>query len=192
MKKSEGVSFWAAVVVILILFAALIGGFYLLVKAVGVEGSLIWSTLIAAIGWIVSEHISRKREHQKLLAEQKREMYFKFLEFVLSFTRAVRDGEEDVEATPEQLDELSNWSLKLGLIGSDEVVKAWNSFRANAGTGEGSKLFAPMAALLSAMRKDCSHYGTTLTPLELLSLMIKGDDLHQIEAALSDDSASGE
>ena len=188
MAKNEGMSPWSAVLLVLVLLAALIGGFYLLVKAVGVEGSLVWSTLIAAIGWIISEHISRKREHQKLLAEQKREMYFKFLDFVLTFTNAVREGDEEVEATPEQLNEMSKWSLKLGLIGSDEVVKAWNAFRSGAGTGDGTQMFAPMAALLAAMRKDCGHYGTTLTPIEMLGLMSKGEDLPQIESALNKDS----
>jgi hypothetical protein len=115
-------------------------------------------------------------------------MYFKFLEFVLSFSSTVKEGKKEFEATQEQLDELTRWSLKLGLIGSDEVVKAWNAFRKNAGSATGTKLFAPMAGLLAAMRKDCGHYGTTLTPLELLSLMIKGEDLNKTEAALTDDS----
>ena len=184
MQQNETMPLWKAITAIVVIALIFIGGFYLLVRAVGIEGSLIWSTLIAAIGWIISEHISRRREHQKLLAEQKRKMYFEFLEFFLSITIAVREGKKDEGISTDQVNELSAWSLKLGLVGSDEVVKAWNAIRVCGETRDGTAMFAPIAALLAAMRRDCGHYGTTLTPVDLLALMVKSEDLEQVEAAM--------
>ena len=184
MKKQEAMSVWLALGIVLVLVAAFVGAFYLLVRTVGIEGSIIWSTLVAGIGWLISEHISRRREHQKLLGEKKREMYFEFLEFMLGFLVDVRENKEEAQATPDQLTEMTRWSLRLSMVGSDEVVRAWNDYRAIAGD-EGGDVFTPIARLLSAMRKDCGHYGTTLTPLDMLAVIIKGEDLPKIEKLLN-------
>jgi len=175
-----------ALSIILILLAAFIGGFYLLVKTVGIEGSLIWSTLLAALGWMVSEHIARRREHQKLLAEQKREMYFKFLEFILFFIDAEEKGRAKDKPEDEVIEEMTHWSLKLVLVGSDGVVKAWNAMRAESGEGDTSRRFRRVAKLLTEMRKDCGHHGTSLSKSELLSVMIKIEDLQQLDDVLRD------
>jgi len=198
VDKSPRMPIVIVLLITLILLAAFMGGFYIIVRSVGIEGSLIWSTLVAAIGWIVSEHISRRREHQKLLAEQKREMYFNFLDFILFFIDAQRNGRDDGESKskgsgkertkdkPEDkvVNDMRRWSLKLTLVGSDGVVKAWNAMRAEGEEGDTSRLLQRVAGLLTEMRKDCGHHGTSLSEMELLSVMIKAEDLQKLDVML--------
>ena len=186
MKRKSTMSVYTALVLVLVLLAAFIGGFYLLVRTVGIEGSLIWSTLVAAMGWIVSEHISRRREHQRLLANQKQDMYFKFLDFLLTFMKKAKEPHGQ-ESNDELIEEMMEWSLRLMLIGSDDVVRAWNSFRDAAGERDVASLFGNVARLLTEMRKDCGHHGTTLSNVELLSVMIKADDLEQLHDTMKNE-----
>jgi len=122
--------------------------------------------------------VEQRREYQKLLADRKREHYLQFLEFLSRFmgtseeelvTQTQKPGEK--ETVP--LEELRMWSLRLTLIGSDEVVKAWNDAR--LGHGDPSIPLGIMknwGKLWLAMRRDCGHLDTKLSVTDVLASFV--------------------
>ena len=125
-----------AVLILVVLLAILVAVIWLLMSFVGLQASLLWTAIIGAVAWAVRSSIERKQEYQRLLAEQKREHYLEFLDFLNRFvgcadaSRHSADGAVvEPRSTTISPDEFRKWSLRLTLIGSDEVLRAWNAAR---------------------------------------------------------------
>jgi hypothetical protein len=164
-----------------------------LIHYAGLQASLLWAAIIGAAAWAIQSNIEQKREHQKLLAERKREHYLQFLEFMAKFISKAGDAESAASmasASPDTsivpLDELRMWSLRLTLIGSDEVVRAWNSARLGSinDQGDGLHMMRSWGRLWLAMRKDCGHLDTKLSVSEVLASFV--NDIEQQKSFLDE------
>lgn len=149
-----------------------------LVVLVGLKASLIWTAILGGIAWLVRHEVEKKRELTRLLSERKREQYEKFQDFVLS-NMGTSDG--DAPGVDPQM--YRQWSLRLSLVGSDEVVKAWNVVRLFAyedppqETEEEKKarmltMFRVWGDLLLEMRKDAGHADTKLKRSDLYATFV--------------------
>ncbi len=181
---------------IAVVVLALVGaGIWSLVNYAGLQASLLWTAIIGAAAWAIRSNIEQKREHQKLLAERKREHYLQFLEFLAKFigttgspeaAKGVPNVAPGSPAVP--LEELRMWSLRLTLIGSDEVVRAWNRARLGGvteqGQGDNFQVLRNWGRLWLAMRKDCGHLDTKLNVADVLASFV--NDIEQNRASIDD------
>jgi hypothetical protein len=133
MKR--GVALGVAFICVLLM----IGVVWALTHYAGLQASLLWTAIIGAAAWAVRSNLEQKREYQKLLAARKQEHYFQFLEFLSKFvgfnqsSGGVSSGDG---RPPVSTDEFRMWSLRLTLIGSDDVVLEWNNARKHYDTVE--------------------------------------------------------
>lgn len=157
-------------------------GIWLLVHFAGLQASLLWAAIIGAAAWAVRSSIEQKREYQRLLAEKKREQYLEFLDILNHF---IGEGPEGAAQPNEKFSilELRKWSLRLTLLGSDEVVRAWNSARLaipdEQAESVGISGLKKWGKLWLAMRKDCGHLDTQLQVSEILSSFVNDIEQHR-------------
>lgn len=175
------------VVLGLILLAAGIGAIWSLVHFAGLQASLLWTAIIGAAAWAIRSSIEQRREYQRLLAEQKRKHYFEFLDFMSKFIDTSGEGKSTQlrkrQDHPVPLNEFRMWSLRLTLIGSDEVVRAWNHARLNETDVEDPLgVLKKWGRLWLAMRKDCGHPDTQLGVTDVLGSFV--NDIEKSRAQL--------
>jgi hypothetical protein len=167
--------------------AILVAAIWSLVHFAGLQASLLWTAIVGAGAWAVRSSIEQKREYQRLLAENKRTHYSEFLDFLNQFIGPTGKSGADQEKVGEHdqvsLEELRKWSLRLTLIGSDEVVLAWNAVRlqvADAQDGKpGLSALRGWGRLWLAMRKDCGHPDTKLKPTDILASFVNDIEQHR-------------
>lgn len=187
MKRSH------AIIISVIAIALASAIVWSLVKYAGLQASLLWTAIIGAAAWAIRSNIERKREHQKLLAERKTEHYLQFLEFLARFLsnadKAAQGSSTSGKTADSEivdLEEFRMWSLRLTLIGSDEVVKAWNSARldavANQAADRGVQVLRNWGRLWLAMRKDCGHLDTKLSVSDVLASFV--NDIEENRASI--------
>ncbi|SRR5258706_13531228 len=165
-------------------------GIWSLVQYTGLQASLLWTTIIGAAAWLIRSNVERRREYERLLADRKREHYLQFLEFLSKFVGPPQSNESNQSVTdttrhnsPVPLEELRMWSLRLTLIGSDDVVEAWNVAR--GGSANDSKQvdsfdnFRNWGRLWLAMRKDCGHMDTQLKVADVLASFVNDIEQHR-------------
>jgi hypothetical protein len=159
-----------------------VGAIWALVTLVGLQASLVWAALVGGIAWLVRTEVEKKRELTRLLAEQKRKQYVEFLDLFLQFTR--KD-----QAEPPSPEKYREWSMRLILLGSDEVVKAWNVVR-NLGDGGLSdeqaseeqkranliRMMRAWGTMLLEMRKDAGHPDTKLVKSDVFETFVNNFD----------------
>jgi hypothetical protein len=165
--------------------ALLIGFGWVLTHYAGLQTSLLWTAIIGAIAWAIRSNVEKKREHQRLLAESKRNHYLQFLEFLSRFFSSVAGSSPFDSQSPEFISELRMWSLRLTLIGSDDVVQAWNSARLSSTTdAQGSSptgVLHSWGKLWLAMRKDSGHLDTKLEISDVLASFVNDIEEHRAE-----------
>lgn len=173
--------FIGSLIVVLTLLAGGGGGIWALTHYAGLQTSLIWTAAVGAIAWGVKSNTEKRRENERLLVEQKRGQYYKFLEFFVKMSSD--EGREQISKDPGLL---RQWSLNLILIGSDEVIRTWNRVRTawialGEETGDmtdeakrlrTARMFRWMGEFLMAMRQDCGHSGTKLSVTDTLGTFI--------------------
>lgn len=155
-----------------------VGAIWALVNYAGLQASLLWTAIIGAAAWAIRSNIEQKREYEKLLADRKREHYLQFLEFLAGFIETTDEGtlgrgqRARLKKTV-SLDEFRMWSLRLTLIGSDEVVQAWNSARHGVSDPDDPlDMMKHWGKLWLAMRKDCGHIDTKLSITDVLASFV--------------------
>jgi len=155
-----------------------IAAIWALVQYAGLQASLLWTAIIGAAAWAIRSNVEQKREYEKLLADRKREHYLQFLEFLAGFLGTTDDepvikGQRPKQKKSISIEELRMWSLRLTLIGSDEVVNAWNRARNGAtDPGESLSMMKNWGQLWLAMRKDCGHIDTKLGVTDVLASFV--------------------
>jgi hypothetical protein len=187
----------AMLCVILLAVLAFVGaifvGLYFAVQWLGLQAALAWAAVAGVALVLIQFENQRKREHRRVLADRKREQYFELLEVL----QKCFYSQDPVQAARRQKQELRKWSLRLSLIGSDEVVRAWRDFcdaslyesesdreedgeedeeedeedNADEARDAENVLFTAQAQLLSALRRDCGNPSTRVTRWELAELL---------------------
>jgi|ERR1022692_60593 hypothetical protein len=183
--------FFGSLLAALVLLGGGTGGIWALTKYGGLQTSLIWTAVAGAIAWSVRSSAEKKRENERLLVEEKRGQYYKFIEF---FSKMSSDeGRAEIDKNPSLL---RQWSLNLILIGSDDVITTWNHARtAWISLGEEqaqmtdeakrirtASMFRWWGEFLMAMRRDCGHAGTKLSITDTLGTFI--NDVESYRALL--------
>lgn len=185
MSVSKALAVVVALAVLLVLVS------WGLIRLAGLEASLLWTAIVGAIAWAIRNSIEQKREHLRLLAETKREHYIEFLDFINS---AIARNKVDESAGAAErnnqpvlpIEEFRKWSLRLTLVGSDEVVQAWNDARLGGAIaskeGDAVAVLKGWGKLWLAMRKDCGHSDTKLKVSDVLASFV--NDIEQYRDAV--------
>src|SRR4051794_19532073 len=103
--------------VLLAIAAAVVGGAIYFLQTSGIQASVIWTGAVGIGTWLVRSIQERRDEYRRLLADTKRQQYEGFLLFV----NKVAGAEKKKREAAIDLDEMRIWSLRLGLVGSDDV-----------------------------------------------------------------------
>lgn len=182
-----------SILLAILLIAIVIAGVWGLVAFVGLQVSIVWTALLGGVAWSIRSSIEQRRAYQRLLADKKREQYFEFLDFLNHFVEGSKEGasgdastagSEVPHAKPISIAEFRKWSLRLTLIGSDDVVKTWNAARLGrveqADSDESVETLRKWGKLWLAMRKDCGHPDTQLKTSEILASFVNDVDKHHV------------
>ena len=172
----------AILLAVLAATAVVVAGMYFAGQWLGVQAAIAWAAFLG-LGLLLYhiEH-ERKREHEKLLADRKREQYFE----LVGLLHKCLSSSDPVQAAQRQKQEIGKWSLRLALIGSDEVLLAWQDFCHatiyafdDEAEDEGQEeddaqeddeeedLFVAQAQLIMALRRDCGHPTSRLSSWQL-------------------------
>ena len=188
-KLSDLAMLCAMLLAVLLFVGAAIVAMYFAAQWLGLQAAIAWAAFLGlAILLIRIEH-QRKQEQERVLADRKREQYFELLEVL----RKCFFGQDPVQSARRQKQELDRWSLRLALIGSDEVLRAWHNFcQVALGVSEydleedeeedeededdeladfEDSLYTAQVRLLAALRRDCGHPRTRLTRWEVAELL---------------------
>lgn len=148
-------------------------------------GPVVLSVVGALIGWWLKSRTEEMRVIQEQLKEQRRKVYSDILDpYIRLFSNLNAQGSEQAVNTITSYD-YRKTSFEFSLVGSDEVVKAYNdlmqySFKSEAaGTQNASAMMRHWGTLLLEIRKNLGNKRTKLSNLDMLSPMIK--DIESIE-----------
>lgn len=176
---------------VLAFIAGVIAALYFGVLYLGLQAALAWAAFIVLLLLLMRIEVQRKHEQQRLLADRRREVYFELLNLLQKCFFSLNP----VQAALKHKQELQTWSMRLALMGSDEVCRAWRTYYELA-MGEfeedeedeqedpedepededdvqyeQGRLFAAQVRLLAALRRDCGHLRTTLTRWDLMEML---------------------
>lgn len=160
---------------------------WVLIHYAGLQTSLLWTAIVGAIAWAIRSNIEQKREHQRLLAESKRNHYLQFLEFLSRSVSTSKEGATSSKGlqSPKAIAELRMWSLRLTLIGSDSVVNAWNTARLDSTLSLQSNnefgVLRSWGRLWLEMRRDSGHPDTKLEVSDVLASFVNDIEEHKHE-----------
>jgi hypothetical protein len=162
---------------LVMILAMFVGGVWGLTHLVGLHASLIWTAVVGGVAWLIKLGVEQQKDRRRILAAEKRDQYLQFLDF-LNETFSVTGEPEAIRRSddPAKLRQLRRWSLRLTLIGSDEVVKAFNVLR--LGQTKHSSVLSVWGNLWLEMRKDCGHHDTKLTIADVLKSIVNDLDEH--------------
>jgi hypothetical protein len=144
---------------------------YVITHYFGVQWSVLATAGSALVVWLVRADVEKRREYERLLNQQKRDQYAQFID-VMNTYLPIKDEPEQL---PPSLSDLRKWSMKLMLVGSDDVVRAWNTARIT--TDNGRDVIRNYGRMLLAMRRDSGHHHTKLKPSDMLGSFI--NDVHE-------------
>jgi hypothetical protein len=160
-----------------LLAALIVGVIWGLTHFLGLKASLIWTAVIGFATWAINKSSEDARERRRLLAERKRQQYLEFLDVLKRFI-----GGDDASSDTEILEKLRDWNLKLTLIASDSVIRAWNKARAISSVSPalpGPEVLHYWGTLILEMRKDSGHSDSTLKVSEVLGVFVNDIDQHR-------------
>jgi hypothetical protein len=139
-----------------------------------------WIPFIAAgLGFAASRIYESWKESKARLHEKKREVYSKLLKpyqsiLIGSLSNKVSSSKKTNDVSPAMIELAANAAFDTILYGSDDVVRAYGTFRnVNAGEQVSTEMtLRNLSRLLKAMRKDLGHSWTTLNDAEILEMFI--------------------
>jgi hypothetical protein len=153
-----------------LLLATVSGALYVVTQHFGVKWSAILGLGGAFVVWLVRASIEKRREYERLLNQEKRNQYSLFIDVLNKFMPARDEPEHEMPPASE----LRKWSMKLMLVGSDDVIRAWNVARNNS--MEGKHVVRNYGRLLLAMRRDSGHHYTKLRATDMLESFVNDID----------------
>lgn len=112
------------------------------------------SVVTVFLSSVVAKIIEYRQKRREYLYQKREEPYSEFVGFIYKIIDRTRKGEE--YNTEEMLSDISNFSQKITLWGSNRVINKWLKFRESAQTGGKSAegVVFEMEEILYAMRKD--------------------------------------
>ena len=149
----------------------------LLEKAVPVVLTLIGG----GVGWFLKSRLEARRHAEEALRDQRGKTY---VEILMPFARLFSDlSLRSQQAALKQITspEYRRLAFQLVLVGSDEVVGAWNSmwnavYVAEKGEGKSTDMLLAFGDVLLAIRRGLGNDTTGLKSREMLKWMIKDID----------------
>ncbi len=178
-----------ALAAILVVVAGVVAAMYFGTQWLGLQAAVVWAVVVVLSLLAVNATRQWKRQQEQALAEKKRELYCQLVEAL----RGCFFARDPALAARKEKQRLQKWSLQLALIGSDEVVRAWQNFYDHAlgfaeneedeeeqsgdefDSGEDPMLDA-QARLLQALRRDCGNPRTRLLRWDIADLLANGRD----------------
>lgn len=149
------------------------------------------TVLVSVLSVILSKNYERKMLVENDIREQKTSIYEEFIKFSFDIFLAHKDEElkdkkkqkEKEKQREKQMQEyFSNFTYKLIVWGSDDVIKEWADFKQNTIQKKYKSSLEMMLGFektLLVIRKDIGHGNKGLKPGSLLELFI--NDLHEIK-----------
>jgi hypothetical protein len=180
---------------VLLFVAGVVAAIYFGIQQYGWPAAAACAAVLALLLLLIRVQQERRRAQEKGLADKRREVYFELLDVL----GPCFFSEDPVETAEKHKPELQKWSLRLALIGSDAVVRAWRDFyelvtgaveddeEEDEKDGEEpmdenavgreedddeDRLFSAQVKLLAALRVDCGHLRSTLTRWDLADLLV--------------------
>lgn len=131
---------------------------------------------VSILGVVISSTISKIIEYQqntkRYLYEKKEESYSEFIEMVYKIQRMTR--EDNTYSEKDMLEDLSSFSKKLTLWGSNRVIKKWLAFRErnqNEKTNPMENLFI-LEEIIFEIRKDMGQRQKGLKQGDILAFFV--------------------
>lgn len=133
---------------------------------------------------VMSVLVAKRIEHRSILLKEHREKKTPFYEEMVKFIFRIAFADK-LELKPltekEMVKQMASFTENLVVWGSDDVVKAWVSFRAKSVEGFGdspSGVLFEIENLLLAIRKDLGHANKGLSRGKILGTFV--NDVHTI------------
>jgi len=144
---------------------------------------IVAAPLLVALGglaaWFIQSRVEQVRATEERLTAERRKVYAEILEPYIRMFAGVKSGEGVKEATEKILSfEYRKTSFELGLVGSDDVVRAYNDMMqfffkaANEDGQDSSQGILLWGALLLEIRRSLGNKDTKLDALDMLRGMI--------------------
>lgn len=174
MKRKDLIFFIVLMTIVSIL------GFGLYKMFTNISPALL-TILAGGIGFIVSKIYESIKENKQRAYEKKREIYYKLIKPYREILFPASIKKKDL--TNEQIREAVEAAFDNILYASDEVVKAYGTFRNLSYNGEinPEKLIKQFAILLKAMRKDLGNQFSTLDEIDILKMFINMSSSEEME-----------
>lgn len=130
--------------------------------------------LLSLLGIVVSNIIDYRQNTKRYLYEKKEEAYSEFIEMVYKLQQAQNDDKVD----DEMVENLINFSKKLTLWGSDDVIKKWIEIRKlslNTNNDPVDNIFI-LEEIIFLIRKDLGQKNKGLKKGDILVFFINDID----------------
>jgi len=141
--------------------------------------------LAGAVGWFFKRRYEELQELEGRLREERRRIYWDLLEPYVRLFAGIKtndkQAEKDVQQTILSFD-YRKTGFEVDLIGSDEVINAWNTmmqqvYRADeTGVQDPNAIMLYFGKVLLAIRKDLGNKKTKLNEVDMLKAMMKDID----------------
>lgn len=133
------------------------------------------------IGWFLKSRLEAKRRIEESLRDEAAKVY---LDILMPFAVLYTDlSEKSQKETLKKIKsrEYREKSFKLVLVGSDEVVNAWNEmwntiYKSERGEAESKEILFAFGDVLLAIRKSLGNTTTAMTNRGMLRWLIKDID----------------
>lgn len=131
--------------------------------------------LVSFISIVLGKYYEKKLLIEKEMRDKKIPVYNEFIEFLLNLMSNSRTMSED-----EMKDFFKNFTQKILVWGSDEVINHWSKYRRlsikEAESGINMETMFELENLLFAIRKDTGHKNSKIKKGDLLGLFINDID----------------
>ncbi|MCG7337067.1 hypothetical protein MHZ95_17545 [Sporosarcina sp. ACRSM] len=147
----------------------------------GVIAAIVAATttfLVTLISIVLGRYYERKLLIEKEMRDKKIPIYNEFIEFIFKILEISRKGEKITEE--EMTEFFSEFTQKILIWGSDDVISQWSQYRKRAveGVSQGTNINSmfELEKLLIAIRKDTGHKNSKIKTGDLLRLFINDID----------------
>lgn len=132
--------------------------------------TIVLSTIIAGIGWLLKNEIEKRREIEKQLSETKYNVYVSLIEVIFSIFENVIKKKD--EAVPEEaIDKMFKIVQDLIIYGSDSVVKKFSQWKQLGSVG-GEMTIILITEVIIEIRKDMGNQNTKMNIDHLWGMLI--------------------
>ncbi|MHB8571880.1 MAG: hypothetical protein ACYDAY_02840 [Candidatus Dormibacteria bacterium] len=138
--------------------------------------------VIAGAGYVFRTYfgasVGKSHAAELQLGELKRSLYLRFFtEYWVPLTSGELEGDG--------MAFLRNWGAEMVLVGSDEVVRSFQTMQHGAAKGDPSpNALSRGADLWLAMRRDMGHVNTRLGKREMLRSIVNASEWDQVEGII--------